>query len=144
MAEWKRIVVGVDGSDGSRAAVHWAFELAQERGSELLLVSVWTPPPAQIAHPFDSVPWGTDVDLSGAAEQALQEMLQAVVGDQKDVKVKTQVASGNAAKVLIDLSQDADLLVVGSRGHGGFAGMLLGSVSQHAAAHASCPVVVVR
>jgi nucleotide-binding universal stress UspA family protein len=84
------------------------------------------------------------VDLSGAAEQALQEMLQSVVGDQDHVKVKTQVASGNAAKILIDLSQDADFLVVGSRGHGGFAGLLLGSVSQHVAAHASCPVVVVR
>jgi nucleotide-binding universal stress UspA family protein len=82
--------------------------------------------------------------LSGAAEQALQEMLQSVVGDQDHVKVKTQVASGNAAKILIDLSQDADFLVVGSRGHGGFAGLLLGSVSQHVAAHASCPVVVVR
>lgn len=84
------------------------------------------------------------MDLSGAAEQALQEMLQSVVGDQDHVKVKTQVASGNAAKILIDLSQDADFLVVGSRGHGGFAGLLLGSVSQHVAAHASCPVVVVR
>jgi nucleotide-binding universal stress UspA family protein len=144
MADWKRIVVGVDGSDGSRAALQWAFELAQELGSELLLVSVWTPPPIEIAPPFGSYPWGTDVDLSGAAEQALQGMLQSVVGDQNHVKVKTQVASGNAAKVLIDLSQDADFLVVGSRGHGGFAGLLLGSVSQHVAAHASCPVVVVR
>lgn len=84
------------------------------------------------------------MDLSGAAEQALQEMLQSVVGDQDHVKVKTQVASGNAAKILIDLSQDGDFLVVGSRGHGGFAGLLLGSLSQHVAAHASCPVVVVR
>jgi nucleotide-binding universal stress UspA family protein len=98
----------------------------------------------EIAPPFGSFPWGTNVDLSGAAEQALQEMLQSVVGDQDHVKVKTQVASGNAAKILIDLSQDADFLVVGSRGHGGFAGLLLGSVSQHVAAHASCPVVVVR
>jgi nucleotide-binding universal stress UspA family protein len=113
-------------------------------GIELLLVSVWTPPPTEIAPPFGSFPWGTNVDLSGAAEQALQEMLQSVVGDQDHVKVKTQVASGNAAKILIDLSQDADFLVVGSRGHGGFAGLLLGSVSQHVAAHASCPVVVVR
>jgi nucleotide-binding universal stress UspA family protein len=141
MAE-KRIVVGVDGSDGSRAALQWAFELAKQQGSELLLVSVWTPPPTEIAPPFGSFPWGTDVD-SGAAEQALQEMLP-VLGNQNDVKVETQVASGNAAKVLIDLSKDADLLVVGSRGHGGFAGLLLGSVSQHVAAHASCPVVVVR
>lgn len=144
MAKWKRIVVGVDGSDGSRAALQWAFELAQEQGSELLLVSVWTPPPTQIAHPFDSVAWGTDVDFSGAAEQALQAISQSVMGDQTDVKVQTHVASGNAAKVLIDLSQDADLLVVGSRGHGGFVGLLLGSVSQHVAAHASCPVVIIR
>ena len=144
MAEWKRIVAGVDGSDGSRAALQWAFEEAREHGSELLLISVWTPSPAEIAPPFGSFPWGTNVDLTEAAEQALQELLQGVMGEQDDVKVKTQVVSGNAAKVLIDSSQDADLLVVGSRGHGGFAGMLLGSVSQHVAAHASCPVVVVR
>jgi nucleotide-binding universal stress UspA family protein len=116
----------------------------REHGSELLLISVWTPSPAEIAPPFGSFPWGTNVDLTEAAEQAHQELLQGVMGEQDDVKVKTQVVSGNAAKVLIDSSQDADLLVVGSRGHGGFAGMLLGSVSQHVAAHASCPVVVVR
>jgi nucleotide-binding universal stress UspA family protein len=114
MAEGKRIVVGVDGSEGSHGALQWAFEEAREDGSELLLVSVWTPPPTEIAPPFGSFPWGTNVDLSGAAEQALQEMLQSVAADRNDVTVKTQVASGNAAKVLIDLSQDADLLVVGS------------------------------
>jgi nucleotide-binding universal stress UspA family protein len=102
------------------------------------------PSPPEIAPPFGSFPWGTNVDLTEAAEQALQELLQGVMGEQDDVKVKTQVVNGNAAKVLIDSSPDADLLVVGSRGHGGFAGMLLGSVSQHVAAHANCPVVVVR
>ena len=72
------------------------------------------------------------------------ETIRDVLGEDPPVLVHPQVKEGHAAKLLIDLSEDADVLVVGSRGHGGFAGMLLGSVSQHVAAYAKCTVVVVR
>jgi nucleotide-binding universal stress UspA family protein len=78
------------------------------------------------------------------AEAMLQKTLSEVLGDSPSVAVDARVAEGNAAKVLIDLSDSADLLVVGCRGHGGFAGLLLGSVSQQVVAHAQCNVVVVR
>jgi nucleotide-binding universal stress UspA family protein len=72
------------------------------------------------------------------------EAIRDVLGEDPPVLVRPQVKEDNAAKLVIDLSEDADLLVVGSSGHGGFAGMLLGSVSQHVAAHAKCTVVLVR
>jgi nucleotide-binding universal stress UspA family protein len=78
------------------------------------------------------------------AKEQLMEVIRDVLGEDPPVLVQPQVREGNAAKLLIDLSEDADVLVVGSRGHGGFAGLLLGSVSQHVAAHAKCTVVVVR
>jgi nucleotide-binding universal stress UspA family protein len=78
------------------------------------------------------------------AEALLQKTLSEVRGDSPPAAVEAKVAEGNAAKVLIDLSSSDDLLVVGCRGHGGFAGLLLGSVSQQVMAHAPCNVVVVR
>ncbi len=72
------------------------------------------------------------------------ETIRDVLGEDPPVLVHPQVKEGNAAKLLIDLSEDADMLMVGTRGHGGFADLLLGSVSQNVVAHAKCPVVVVR
>jgi nucleotide-binding universal stress UspA family protein len=72
------------------------------------------------------------------------ETIRDVLGEDPPVRVQPRVKQGNAAKLLIDLSEDADMLVVGTRGHGGFADLLLGSVSQNVTAHAKCPVVVVR
>ena len=87
---------------------------------------------------------GRTKPLAENAEALLQKTLTEVLGDSPSLAVDARVVEGNAAKVLIDLSDGADLLVVGSRGHGGFAGLLLGSVSQQVAAHAQCNVVVVR
>jgi len=109
------------------------------------VVSAWTPPPPQTAPPFGSFPWGADTtQLAENAEAVLQKTVSEVLGDSPPVQVDARVAEGNAAKVLIDLSGSADLLVVGCRGYGGFAGLLLGSVSQQVVPHAQCSVVVVR
>jgi nucleotide-binding universal stress UspA family protein len=83
-------------------------------------------------------------DLRGAAETALAATLQEVVPDAAEVEIERRVVEGAPAAVLVDESREADLLVVGSRGLGGFSGLLLGSVSQQCAHHAACPVVIVR
>jgi nucleotide-binding universal stress UspA family protein len=146
MAQWKQVVVGVDGSENSKRALQWASEEASEHGAELLVVGSWTPPPpVPTAPPYSGVAWGTDTTrLAENAKAMLDGTLSEVLGDSPSVPVKASVVEGNAAKVLIDLSGSADLIVVGSRGIGGFSGMLLGSVSQHVAAHAECTVAVVR
>ncbi len=79
-----------------------------------------------------------------AAKQLLMDTIRDVLGEDPPVRVYPRVKEGNAAELLIDLSEDADVLVVGSRGHGGFADLLLGSVSQNVVAHAKCTVVVAR
>jgi nucleotide-binding universal stress UspA family protein len=81
---------------------------------------------------------------SKAAQQLLMETVRDVLGDDPPVLVQPRVKEGNAAKLLIDLSEEADVVVIGSRGRGGFLGLLLGSVSQNVAAHAKCTVVVAR
>jgi nucleotide-binding universal stress UspA family protein len=145
MAEIKLIVVGVDGSDSSRKALSWAYDEAAHHGASITAISTWHPPAMPMTPPYGSIP------PEGYASQPKQEalnLLERFVGalDVREpaVDVQTAVEEGNPAEVLIERSKEADLVVVGSRGHGGFKGMLLGSVSQHLVAHADCPVVVVR
>ncbi|GAA4971029.1 universal stress protein [Kineococcus glutinatus] len=145
MSEIKHIVVGVDGSDSSRAALRWAYDEAAHHGASLTAVAAWHPPALPMTPPYGAVP------PEGYGDQPRQEALDlldrftgALAPRTPAVDVRTSVEEGNPAAVLIERSGEADLLVVGSRGHGGFAGMLLGSVSQHLVAHAHCPVVVVR
>jgi nucleotide-binding universal stress UspA family protein len=132
-----RIVVGVDGSDASLDALRWALRQAQLTNSELAAVSSWYYPSQIAEFVADDIDWGA------RARSLLDEAL-ASVDAEGDVTVTRTTAQGHPAQVLCDASKDADLLVVGSRGHGGFAGMMLGSVSVHVSAHADCPVVVVR
>ncbi|HVM67565.1 MAG TPA: universal stress protein [Acidimicrobiales bacterium] len=138
MADGRRIVVGVDGSDSSRRALEWATGEALLRGATLEAVIAWHRPP-EMSYP--AVP--IDNDFEGDARQALANELDAMLGPGAQGVVR-RVEPGSAAPVLIEASRGADLLVVGSRGHGAFTGMLLGSVSRHCTAHAHCPVVVVR
>ena len=138
------IVVGVDQSEGAKAALRFALEEARLRQAKLRVVHAWQF--GYIGAPgFEgSLPavGGDLAEFHEAAEAALDETLRGVVAD--GVAIERRVDQGAAAPVLIEESRDADLLVVGSRGHGGFAQLLLGSVSQQCAQHAFCPVVIVR
>ena len=132
-----RIVVGVDGSDSSVDAIRWAYRQAQLTDSELEAVVCWYVP-SQFAELV-----AEEIDWDARSKSVLDSTL-GTIEDEGDVRVSRTMAQGHPAKVLIDASSNADLLVVGSRGHGGFVGMLMGSVSVHVSAHAHCPVVVVR
>jgi nucleotide-binding universal stress UspA family protein len=142
-SDWTRVVVGVDGSDYSKSALRWAAGEAKSHNVELTVASVWTPPPT-VDPPYGNIAWGTDLDPQLQATAILQTTVEYVLGEDPGLAVRREVRGGNPARVLIDLSEGADALVVGSRGHGGFVGMVLGSVSQHVAAHAATTVVVVR
>ena len=145
MSEIKVIVVGVDGSKSSRAALSWAYDEATHHDASLTVISTWHPPALPMTPPYGSIP--PEGYVSQPQRDAL-DLLKKLVADLEErnppVDVRTVIEEGNPAETLIERSKEADLMVVGSRGHGGFAGMLLGSVSQHLVAHAQCPVVVVR
>ena len=140
------IVVGVDHSDGAKGALRFALEEARLRQATLRVVHAW-----QFGH-FGAAgfegslpPLGGELeDVRRSAAAALDETLRDVGADTDGVKIERRVDQGTAAAVLVEESRGADLLVVGSRGHGGFAQLLLGSVSQQCAQHAFCPVVIVR
>ncbi|MFJ9775784.1 universal stress protein [Kitasatospora sp. NPDC101157] len=135
----RRIVVGVDGSPSSRQALRWAVEQARVTRGVVEAVTAWEYPA--------TYGWSVPVEPGGlaqAAGHALADTVAEVVGADRPVEIRERVQCGNAAQVLLEAAQEADLLVVGSRGHGGFTGALLGSVGQHCVQHAPCPVVVVR
>ena len=138
-----RIVVGVDGSPESRAALHWAVAEARLRGAELHAVHVWSVPivPGREFAPTLAIP--TD-ELRDEARALVDSLVAEALEGAEDVKVTPVVVQGNPAELLVEAGRGADLLVVGSRGHGGFAGMLLGSVSAQCAHHAVSPLVIVR
>ena len=136
----KTIVVGVDGSQHSIDALRWAKDEAGLREARVVAVFAWHLPHVSTVHEAVHV---LDVDF----EQQARKFLETTVEDalsHADVEVEQVVTEGPAAPALIAAAEGADLLVVGSRGHGGFKGLLLGSVSQQVAQHAPCPVVVVR
>lgn len=127
------IVVGVDGSPGAAAALRFAVEEARLRGAQLHAVCAWELPAMVYS--------GGGVDgLPEALEQGAREILEKALAD---VPAERHVLAGHAARALLDAAEGADLLVVGSRGLGGFARLLLGSIGQEVVHHAPCPVVVV-
>jgi nucleotide-binding universal stress UspA family protein len=137
-----RIVVGVDGSQPSREALRWAVRQAGLTGSVVDAVIAWQLPAGYGGYGW--APTIDDTDYAELAAKTLSEAVNGTVAAGSGVRVRQHVVAGSAAAALIDAADGADLLVVGSRGHGGFAGMLLGSVSQHCVHHAPCPVVVIR
>jgi nucleotide-binding universal stress UspA family protein len=137
------IVVGVDGSDGAREALRFALEEARLRGAAVRAVAAWQVPVAAYGGALVS-PDPALVDQLAAEARSAVERALADAGDlAADADVDTVVREGAPAQVLLEEADDAVLLVVGSRGLGGFRGLLLGSVSQQCAHHAPCPVVIV-
>lgn len=132
------IVVGVDGSPSAQAALRFALGEARLRDTGVRAVAAWHLPAAAYGGAFDPALVGT---LGPQTREALERALDAV--DATSVQVETVVREGAPARVLLDEADDADLLVLGSRGLGGFRGLLLGSVSQQCVHHAPCPVVIV-
>ena len=140
------IVVGVDGSEGARAALEWAAAEARLRGARLRAVHAWHLPPAAYGSggfvPPVGVTW--EDDLEEAAKTGLAKALGEASGTLEGIEVEHRVGEGSAAVVLTEAAADADLLVVGSRGLGGFKELLLGSVGHQCAQQSPCPVVIVR
>lgn len=136
----RRIVVGVDGSPSSKAALAWAIRQAKLTGAVVDAVIAWKYP-GLYGYP---TPIADDADYEALAAKVVNDAIAEVSGRAGPVEVRPQIAEGNAAEALLAASAGAELLVVGSRGHGGFVEALLGSVSQHMVHHALCPVVVVR
>jgi nucleotide-binding universal stress UspA family protein len=140
------IIVGVDGSDHSRHALGWAMREAAKHDLPLTVMSIHPVP----ARPATGIFWGLhhypedsfDPEL---ARREIQDFVDKVASETGEAapEVTVSVVAGDAAEELIRASQDADMLVVGSRGSGGFARLLLGSVSSQVTHHASCPVVVI-
>ena len=135
-----KIVVGIDGSKSAEAALHWALGEARLRGARLEVLYGWHIP--YLAAMPTAPPVIDRGELQREAEHLLADTLASA--DTNDVEVVAKAVASPGAMALIERSGDADLVVVGSRGRGGFAGLLLGSVSQQVVAHAHCPVVVVR
>ncbi len=133
------IVVGVDGSDSSRQALTWAVNYAGLIGAGVDAVMSWNYP---AGYGMGAV--ATDWNPGEDARDLLAETVASVLGDHIPVPFTQVVREGNAAQVLLDETKDAQMLIVGSRGDGGFAGLLLGSVSAHCAEHAHCPVLVIH
>jgi nucleotide-binding universal stress UspA family protein len=145
MTEIKLIIVGVDGSDHSRAALSWAYDEAAHHGASLTVLAAWKAPVLPQSPPYGSLPpEGYESEPVRDAQAQLERLIADLEDRTPAVDVQTSIVEGSPAKVLIESSKGADLMVVGSRGRDGFAGMLLGSVSQHLVAHSHCPVAVVR
>jgi nucleotide-binding universal stress UspA family protein len=140
------IVVGVDHSDAAKEALRFAAEEAGLRQTTLCAIHAWQFGYIGSSGIEGSVPvlGAAHGEHRRAAEAALETAIRNALPDTDEFEVKCRVLEGAAADVLVAESRDADLLVVGSRGHGGFAQLLLGSVSQQCAHHAECPVVIVR
>jgi nucleotide-binding universal stress UspA family protein len=142
------VVVGVDGSAGSSEALQWAIAEARLRQVPLRAIHAWTYAepliPPLIGYPYSAEDVESAIDERRQAAEGLLEQATEALAEAREIEIERVIGEGSAARVLIDAVGEDDLLVVGSRGHGGFSSLLLGSVSEQCAEHASCPVVIVR
>jgi nucleotide-binding universal stress UspA family protein len=134
-----RIVVGVDGSPSSLAALRWAYRVGSALGLAIDAVTCWSYP---TSYGVGGVV--TDYRPDVQAKAAQEEALVSAFGEIAPAGLRASIREGYPAKELLDASRGAEMLVVGSRGHGGFVGLLIGSVSAYCAEHATCPVVVLH
>lgn len=132
-----RVIVGVDGSKASKRALRWTADYAVATGAHIEAIAVWEMPAT-----YGWISGAVDETPLEAAHKGLASVVTEVVG--AEPRVELTVARGHAAHALVEASKRADLLVLGSRGMGGFKGMLIGSVSHYCVQHADCPVVVFR
>jgi nucleotide-binding universal stress UspA family protein len=142
----RRFVVGVDGSEESRAALRWAADQAVAQGARLEVVCAWDLPFSGLATSYSPEPAGLpdSGEVARRAENALDQTLREALEGDTSVDIERVVEAGDPAAVLLRRSQGADLLVVGSRGHGGFSRLLVGSVSEKCVRYATCSVAVIR
>jgi nucleotide-binding universal stress UspA family protein len=139
-----RIVVGIDGSQPSKDALRWALEEARLRNAEVEVVHAWEFPAVALAdYGGVALPVLTPEDLEKQAEIVVRDTIAEVIGTDAPVPFSTLVRMGHAAEVLVAASKGAAMLVVGARGRGGFATLLLGSVSSQVVHHSQVPVVVI-
>ena len=136
----RAVVVGIDGSNSSRAALRWAARQARLSNAPLVGITTWDWSKTYGA----AVPWPADIDFEADARGILEQCVDEALGADRRGEVTPRVVHGPPAHALEEASRHASLLVVGCRGHGELAGMVLGSVSEFLATHAHCPVVIVR
>lgn len=143
----RKILVGVDGSDKSIAALRWAAEFAAQQGSAIHVLTAWQTPFPTI----ELIAIGLNLDLSEIndrpaqiAQYRLEKTIYAVFENLHPANVDSSIEEGYAGLLLVEKSADFDLLVLGNRGHSPMIETLLGSVSTHCVAHAHCPVVIVK
>ncbi|MFI9103033.1 universal stress protein [Streptomyces fildesensis] len=140
----RRVVVGVDGSECSKSALKWAMTYARMTDATVEAITTWQNPDTYVY----SYGWAPGLIDISEIPASIRKNLDAAIADvsgqfERPVEVLARVVEGHPAEVLLEAAVGAQLLTVGSRGHGTFAGILLGSVSQHCVQHAPCPVVVV-
>lgn len=133
-----RIVVGVDGSASGKEALRWAARLAPTLDATIEVVNAWEYQPTDVAIPAPVMDW------EAIGRRTVTTSIHEVFGDAPPAGLVTRVMQGHPARVLLDAAHGASMLVVGSRGLGGFAGLVLGSISRHVAERATCPVLVVH
>jgi nucleotide-binding universal stress UspA family protein len=134
-----RIVVGIDGSEASLSALEWSARQAEYTDAALEIVAAWEWP---TSYGWPVIPNG--YDPSGDVREMIEPILSSLQAAHPHIAITCKIVEGHPAPLLIKESIGAELLVVGSRGHGEFVGMLIGSVSEHCVANAACPVVVFR
>ncbi|TCC30754.1 universal stress protein [Kribbella speibonae] len=141
--EGATVVVGVDGSKTSAKAIDFAFDQADARHAQVVALHTWTSPFLTYADGASMLQFDEE-KIRDEARLLVAESVAGAAADHPDVKWTTELVTGSAAQALVRRSESADLLVVGSRGRGGFTGLLLGSVSQSALHHAHCPIAIVH